>query len=324
MAEGSVLTLDVVTFGEAMLRLSPPIGVGLTRAKSLDVHVAGAEANVAAALASLGRSVAWVSRLPANDLGRMVVRDLAGSGVDLSHVIWDEDGRLGTYFVELGSGPKGVTVTYDRRVSAASTMSANDLPRGEIETAKVLHVTGITPALSSSCRAATEVAVNTARESGTLVSIDINYRAKLWTVDEARSCLDRLADGADLLVCTSEDARDVFGLQGGPAELAASMGDRLGSAHTVITSGADGAVCWSDGGVVSVAATPTRIIDRLGAGDAFTAGVIDGLLDGDVAEGLRRGSFLAGVALATVGDQVTVERSELVKLLDGGGRRLNR
>lgn len=318
------MTLDVLTFGEAMLRLSPPTGVPLTRATNLAVHVAGAEANVAVALASLGRSVAWVSRLPDNDLGRRVARELTATGVDISHTRWEESGRLGTYFVDLGAGPKGGSVIYDRQGSAAAAISADDLPKRAMAESRLIHLTGITPALSPTCREATEAAADAARESESLLSVDINYRAKLWSTGEARRALEEVAAGADLVLCTAEDARDVFGLEGDPAEVAESLSDRLGSSYTVVTNGAEGAVCWHDGDAIRVQATPTDIVDRLGAGDAFTAGVIDGLLDVDVGEGLRRGSVLAALALATRGDQVSVARRELTKLLDAGGRRLDR
>jgi 2-dehydro-3-deoxygluconokinase len=254
----------------------------------------------------------------------MVARDLAAGGVDISHISWDESGRLGTFFVELGPGPKGVSVTYDRQGSTAAAMSTDDLAPQEMARARLIHLTGITPALSRSCREATEAAATAARDSESLLSVDVNYRAQLWSTRDARKCLDRIGAGADLVVCTAEDARDVFGLEGDPAEVAASLADRLGSTYTVVTNGADGAVCWHNADAIRVAATPTHIVDRLGAGDAFTAGVIDGLLDRDIGEGLRRGSVLAAMALATRGDQVGVTRAELTQLLDPGGRRLNR
>lgn len=307
-----------------MLRLSPPAGVPLTRATNLDVHVAGAEANVAVALSSLGRSVAWVSRLPDNDLGHRVARDLSAAGVDISHVRREDSGRLGTYFVELGAGPRGVSVVYDRQGSAAAAMSADDLPARAMAESRLIHLTGITPALSRSCREATQAAANAARDSESLLSVDINYRAKLWSTGDARKVLEGIAAGADLVVCTAEDARDVFGIEGDPAEVAESLADRLGATYMVVTNGAHGAVCWRNGDAVRVEATPTHIIDRLGAGDAFTAGVIDGLLDGDVEAGLRGGSVLAAMALATRGDQVSVTRPELTQLFGPGGRRLDR
>lgn len=318
------MSFDVVTLGEAMLRLSPPQGTSLVNATNLDVHVAGAEANVAVALSSLGRSVAWASRVPETDLGRRVVRDLAAAGVDVSHVSWDRSYRLGIYFVELDAGPKGVTVIYDRGESAAAAMSADDLPVRAMADATLVHLTGITPALSPSCREATEAAADAARASDTLLSVDVNYRAKLWPAGEAAKCLQRIATGADLVVCTAEDAGDLFGLTGDPVDVTARLADKLASDHTVVTTGADGAVCRHDGETIRVDATPTRVVDRLGAGDAFTAGVVDGLLDGDIEAGLQRGSVLAAAALAARGDQVAVSRRDLQRLLGPGGRRIDR
>lgn len=318
------MTLDVLTFGEAMLRFSPPLAVPLARATNLEVHVAGAEANVAVALSSLGRSVAWISRLPENELGRMVARDLAASGVDVSDVGWQDSGRLGTYFVEPGRGPKGVSVIYDRRGSAAADMSVEDIGLDRFSRARLVHLTGITPALSKSCLDATSAAAEFVRGSDGLLSVDVNYRSKLWSTGDARRCLDDIAVGADLVVCTAEDAEDVFGQKGDLAEVAEGLADRFGSTYTVITSGGDGAVCWDGAGLIHVEAAATQIVDRLGAGDAFTAGVIDGLLDGDIGEGLRRGVALAAIALATRGDQVGMTRPELDALLDSGGRSLNR
>jgi len=324
VAGGTLITPDGVTFGEAMLRFSLPIGVPLTRATNLEVHVAGAEANVAVALSSLGRSVAWISRLPDNDLGRMVARDLAASAVDISHISWEDAGRLGgTYFVELGPRPKGVSVTYDRQGSAAAAMSTDDLPPQEMAWARLIHLTGVTPALSRSCREATEAAATVARDSESLLSVDINYRARLWSAKDARRGLERIVAGTDLVVCTAEDARDVSASKATPRTSARVW--RTGWAAPTPWSRWSG---WrrllANTDAMCVEATPTHIVDRLGAGDAFTAGVIDGLLDGDIGEGLRRGSVLAAMALATQGDQIGVTRRELTQLLDRGGRRLSR
>lgn len=318
------MTHDVLTLGEAMLRLSPPAGIPLHRTTTLDVHVAGSEANVAVALASLGRSVAWVSRLPTGPLGGRVARDLAAAGVNLDFVGWDPDGRLGTYFVDLGAGPSGISVTYDRRDSSCTAMSSANMPWSDISQSRLVHLTGITPALSVSCREATGAVAEAVLDTETLLSVDVNYRAKLWTTIEARRCLEQIAAGAALVICTKEDAEDVFDIRGEPSDAASLLGDRLGADHVVVTSGARGAVLRSAGQVVSVEAMPSTIVDRLGAGDAFAAGLIDGLLDGDIAGGLTRGAALAAVALSTHGDQVTVTRPELMAVLETGRRTLDR
>jgi 2-dehydro-3-deoxygluconokinase len=254
----------------------------------------------------------------------MVARDLAAAGTSLDFVAWDTSGRLGTYFVEFDAGPTGVSVIYDRQGSSCSAMTSDDLPWAEIDRARLVHLTGITPALSASCRTATEAVAAIVRDTETMLSVDVNYRAKLWSSAEARRCLEGLAAGADLLICAGEDAKDVFGIVGEPLEVVSGLADRLGTIHTVVTSGAAGAVWWHAGDSVAVAAMATTIVDRLGAGDAFAAGVIDGLLDGSVAEGLRRGTALAATALATRGDQVTITRPDLMAMLESGRRTLDR
>lgn len=146
------MTAEVVTIGEAMLRLSVPSGDRLDSAAAFEVHVGGAEANVAVALAALGRRVAWVSVLPDNSLGRRVAMTLRSYDVDIESVRWTEGARLGTYFVEMSEPPRPIRVLYDRAGSAASHMGSDDLPWPRIDEARVVHVSGITPALSASCR----------------------------------------------------------------------------------------------------------------------------------------------------------------------------
>lgn len=318
------MTRDVVTIGEAMLRLSPTPGVSLTRADRLDVHVAGSEANVAVALASLGRSVSWISRLPDSRLGRRVTRDLRAAGVEVDGVDWDPQGRLGTYFVELDDGPRGVSIIYDRQGSSFAALNASHIPWATIQSARLVHLSGITPALSTACRETVLEIAERVRDTKTLLSVDVNHRARLWSSEEAGACIRRLARGADLLLCTSEDAEDLFGVTGEPEEMANSLSDLFDAPRVVVTLGADGCVMTANGETARAAARPTRVVDRLGAGDAFVAGVIDGLLDGDIRDGLERGAVLAAVALATSGDQVALSRSELDSALAADGRRLDR
>ncbi|MGA7271053.1 MAG: sugar kinase [Acidimicrobiia bacterium] len=315
---------DVFTLGEAMLRLSPPAGVPLDSTALLDLHVAGSEANVAVALAALDRSVAWYSKLPENRLGRRVARDLRAAGVDLSMAEWLTEGRLGTYFVELDNGPRGTSVIYDRRGSAASRMTPDDVPWEAVAGARVVHLSGITPALSDSCRDTTLAVAEAAKASASLVSLDVNHRARLWGQETARTVLSKLAEGVDLLICTREDALTVFGISSPPGDAALELADMLDSSNVVVTEGPGGAVLARDGSTLQVPARPTMIVDRLGAGDAFAAGLLDGLLDGDIEAGMQRGVALAAVALATSGDQVRIDRRELDHILTGRERGVDR
>lgn len=307
-----------------MLRLSPPSGVPLDSATFLDFHVAGSEANVAVALAALGRSVVWYSKLPHNRLGRRVARDLRAAEVDLSTTAWLSEGRVGTYFVELGNGPRGVSVIYDRRGSTASHMTPEDVPWEAVAGARVVHLSGITPALSDSCRDTTLAVAEAAKASASLVCLDVNHRARLWGRETARSVLGKLAEGVDLLICTREDALTVFGLSASTEDAAVALSDMLGCSNVVVTDGPGGAILARDGSTVQVPAWPTRIVDRLGAGDAFAAGLLDGLLDGDIEAGMQRGVVLAAAALATAGDQVRIDRRELDQILAGRDRDVDR
>jgi 2-dehydro-3-deoxygluconokinase len=318
------VTLDVLTVGEAMLRLSVSPGRRLETAGELDLHVAGAEANTAVALAQLGRGVAWVSRLPETALGRRVGSELRGVGVDTTGIRWAADGRMGVYFVELARPPRPISVIYDRAGSCAAEMSTADFPWSALETARLAHVSGITPALSPSCRELTLELAKRAKSGPGLFSVDVNYRAKLWSPEAARDTLVALGTGADLVVVTREDARDVFGIEGPPAEVAEETRSTLQAARVVVTLGDRGAVWDTEQGSGGVDAIPTEIVDRLGAGDAFVAGVIDGLLDDDLLRGLQTGTVLASMALGTFGDHVITNREEVERLGSGLGRSIDR
>ncbi|HJQ95848.1 MAG TPA: sugar kinase [Acidimicrobiia bacterium] len=315
---------EVVTVGEAMLRLSVPPGIRMEAAQTLDVHVAGSEANVAVALARLGRSVAWVSRLPEGPLGRRVAIALRGQGVDLSHVTWLPDARLGIFYVELALPPRRVTTVYDRRDSPASQMSVESFPWSVLEGSRLVHISGITPALSASCRELSEeIAVRT-RAAGVAFSLDVNYRAKLWGIDEARSCLTSLATEADLLIVGQEDARDIFGLEGAPESVLSDLVKRTRAVNVVLTVGSNGAAFHSPQASGVVPAVPVTVVDRLGAGDAFAAGVIDGFLAADLSHGVTLGTAMASLALGTTGDHLMSGLAEIEEALRGSGRSVDR
>lgn len=310
---------DVTTLGEMMLRLSVPSGVRLETAAQLDAHPAGAEANLATLLARLGRRVLWAGGLPANPLGRMMAAHLRAAGVDEGAVVWDRtpNARLGTYYVEFGAPPRGIQVVYDRAHSSAARLGPDDVNWDALLNTRLLHLTGITPALSPNCRALIEEAVGRARAAGVPLSFDINYRAKLWSTDEARATLEPLVQGIELLSCGMGDAARIFGCTGTPAEMAQALRARTGARQVLMSSGEQGARLWDGQQWLHRPARPTTIIDRLGAGDALAAGVIHGWLDGDLAAGLRYGVTLAALALSQQGDAVVTTRAELEALVEG-------
>lgn len=306
---------DVTTIGEVMLRLSVPAGYHLETTTSLDLRPGGAEANVVGALAQLGRRTAWVSALPSNPLGRLVANHLRVAGVDLRGVVWHSSGRIGTYYVEFAIPPRPISVIYDRADSCAARLGPEQVDWDFLLDTRLLHVTGITPALSLDCRAVVGEAIARAKSAGVRISFDINYRQKLWSESEARDVLTPLIRQADLLLCGQTDARRLFGCAGAAEEIVRTMAEQTGVRQVVVAFGAQGVVAWDGMSLHHQPATPATIVDRLGAGDALAAGVIHGWLDGDIVGGLRYGVVLAALALTQHGDLVVTTAEEVEALL---------
>lgn len=315
---------DIVTVGEAMLRIWVPAGERLEDAPAFRVTVAGAEANVAMAAARTGARTAWLSSLPANPLGRRAAREIASHGVDVSHIHWSEQGRMGTYFVELSVPPRPITVVYDRTGSAASRMDADAVAWPVLEAARIVHISGITPALSPSCLDLSLEVVRRAHQAGAMVVLDVNYRRNLWTVEECRGALLGMAALTDLIILTAEDARDVFSIEGPPGEAVKDIATTTGAAQVVLTAGA--AAHWfAEGSVMSaVGYEEAETLDRIGAGDAFAAGVLLGLLDDDLPTGVRKGLAMSALKLGIYGDQLTASADEVDRLMEGHDREVSR
>jgi len=308
---------DVTTLGEMLVRFSVPSGQRLEQATHLDVYPAGAEANVVTLLARLERRTCWTGALPNNPLGRLAVNALRAAGVDTRRVIWSESGRMGTYYVEFGEGPRGIQVTYDRGGSCAAHLRVDQIDWDSLLDTRLLHLTGITPALSPSCREMIIEAVRRARERSVPISFDINYRQKLWSETDASEILLPLIQGVEFLFCSQADATRVFNCTGTMKEIAQGMLERSRARYVVLTFAEQGAMLWDGNEWQHEPARPTRIIDRLGAGDALAAGVIHGWLDKDVSAGLRYGVTLAALALSQFGDMVVTNKSELLALSQG-------
>jgi len=292
----------VVTFGEAMLRLWVPPGERIETSHRFNAAVAGAEFNAAVGLARMGRSVSWMSRLPDTGLGHRVAGELERHGVDASHVVWDPDSRLGTYFVELSAPPRPVGVTYDRKNSAVSRATTADINWAAVESASTFFITGITPAISESCRKLTHELARRALAAGVRLVVDVNYRSLLWSNHKARMCLEPLCAMASLVVLTERDARTVFGLHAEPFEALSALQVLLGTPAVVMTLGSGGAAWIEDGVCHQTSAFHAEVVDRVGAGDAFAAGVMTGFLDGDLGEGVECGLAMAALTLGMFGD----------------------
>jgi 2-dehydro-3-deoxygluconokinase len=223
--------------------------------------------------------------------------------------------RIGTYFVEYASQPRSIQVLYDRANSAAARMTVEDVDWDYLLDTRILHLTGITAALSESCYEILARTIQRARAAGVTVSFDVNYRARLWDAVVAAERLRPLIAKADVLFCKGADATLLFDCRGEPRELMSGF-KSLTRAHAIYsTFGEKGAGLLLNDEFLARPAFPVCIVDRLGSGDAFAAGVLDGLLDGDPREGLRRGLALAAIALSQYGDRVFTSRAELNAVL---------
>src|SRR5262245_25502970 len=328
------MSFDVITFGEAMVRLSPPSFGRLEQARSLDVQVGGAELNTAVALARLGRSAAWVSRLTDNPLGRLVANHAREAGVSTEHVQWTGGDRVGLYFLEFGAAPRASSVLYDRKDAAIAHIKPGMVPWSKVLAGtKWFHVTGITPALSPSAAETTREALQAARAAKVRTSIDLNYRAKLWSTADAGRWMSEFMQLCDVLITTEEDAERVFGVTGKDYEdVAAQLAKRFPVQIVAITlrenplvwKNSWTAIAYRQGRVLRTKTYEVEIVDRLGAGDSFAAGLIHGLLDGDLQKGLDYGVAASAIKHSIPGDFAWITRGEVEALLKGSGLRISR
>ncbi|MFI1921603.1 MULTISPECIES: sugar kinase [unclassified Streptomyces] len=292
---------EVVTFGETMaaLRAHGALRLG----GSLGLSVAGAESNVAIGLARLGHRVRWAGRVGADELGALVLRTLRAEGIDTSHVVTDDTGRpTGLLLTEPRLGTL-TRVSYYRAGSAGSAVAPDDVLPALPPGARVLHLTGITPALGPSAAEAVLAAAKTARESGVTVCLDVNYRSRLWTSDRARTALRPMLDHTDLLIASEDELPLVQEVPGAGESEAVHAVLAAGVTEVVVKRGARGATVFTADGATDRAALEVDAVDLVGAGDAFVAGYLSGLLDGaDIPARLHRAVTTAAFAVATRGD----------------------
>ncbi len=299
---------DVVTFGETMVSLRSD--APLTLPGPLTARMAGAESNVAIGLARLGHGVAWASRVGDDTYGRLMVSVVRGEGVD-THVTIDPTRPTGL-MVAAARTPDVTSVTYYRAGSAASAIAVDDVTGLVASRPRVIHVTGITAALSASAREAVEHAVRHAGDA--LVSLDVNHRARLWPAEEAGAVLRPLLDHVDLVIGSPEE----LVLLGGRTDLIAR------GIEVVEKRGSDGAAAFRGDEQVVMPALRVTAVDPVGAGDAFTAGYLSALLDGEDLRGrLDRGVVLGAFAVSAKGDYEGLPyRSELGLLGHSSGTTL--
>lgn len=307
----------VVGIGETLIRIAPAGGETLESAALCTIHVGGAESNVCANLARLGVTTAWISRLPDNPLGRRVAAAIRGCGVDIGGVLWTPEGRVGLMLVQPGVAPRRGEAIYYRRDSAFSEIDPNDVEWNRLDGANVVHLTGITPGLGDGPRRLVARAIAEARRRDVRVSLDVNYRATLWSPEVARDAIEPLLRGLDIVIVNDRDAQALFRAEGDPASVAAALRNRFHCGVLVLTLGERGALAHDGQGATHRPAYAAEIVDRIGRGDAFAAGFLYGYLRHGTEEGLRYGAALAALKQTYPGDMCHATLEDVETVLGG-------
>lgn len=336
--------MKVVTFGEIMLRLEPNNYYRFFQNDQLQATFGGGEANVAVSLANFGADVSYVTKLPEHAIGQAAVNTLRYFGVDTSRIVRGGD-RVGIYFLEKGASQRGSVCVYDRAHSAIQEALPEEFDWEKIfEGADWFHFTGITPALGPNMVEACRQACKAAHRLGVKVSCDLNYRGKLWTKEQANAAMTELCKDVDVCISNEEDAKDVFGIvaddtdiKGGKLDhdgyrkVAKQLQERFGFEKVAITlrtsisaSDNDWAAMLYDGMDYYFSKDyHVHIVDRVGGGDSFCAGLIYAILSGKISEDALEFAVAASALKHSVeGDfnRVTVAEVEKLAKGDGSGR----
>ena len=318
---------DLVGLGEVMLRLAAPPPLRLDQALSLDVQIGGSEANVLAAVSRLGLRTGLITALPAEHAwGDRTVRELWGHGVDCAGVLRRPGSRMGLYFLEYGPPPRAVRVLYDRRESALSQLVPDEVDWGLVREARMVHLSGITPALGENLRAVIRRACREAQEASVPISFDVNYRSRLWSAKEARDFLAEILPAVRYLFIGSDDAATVFELAGTPEAMLNGLRKIAPAATIALTLGEAGSAALA-GSVVhrSSRLYTVTTVDRVGAGDAFAAGFLWRVLTGrSVQEAIDAATALAALKCTIWGDIALVRAVEVEELLASASTEIRR
>ncbi|WP_407267803.1 sugar kinase [Radiobacillus sp. PE A8.2] len=293
--------MDVITIGESMVLFKPNSVGPLRYANSFTKTVGGAESNVAIALARLGHKVGWISTLGDDEFGIYVRNFIRGEGVDTRHVAFENSAPTAVFFKEMIAN-QDPNIYYYRKNAAASLLHPSDLDESYIKQAKYLHVTGITPALSESCRETIFYAMERARKNNQKVVFDPNVRRKLWSEQEAKKVLGEMAQKSDIILPGLDEGELMTG-ESKPENIAVKLLE-MGNQVVIVKLGEKGAYYATRDKCEYVAGESVdQVVDTAGAGDGFAAGVLSGLIRGsDIKSAVQLGNAVGAFALSVAGD----------------------
>lgn len=312
--------LDVITLGETMVRLSTPHHDRIEFATQLDFKIGGSESNVAVALSRLGLKAGWISKLTDNALGRKIENELKRWNVNVEGIIWTPDYRIGTYYAEFGSDPRPTNILYDRKDSAFSHLSPDEINWDNLNSCELFHTSGITVALSQNCEQVVKACLEFMREKKKLTSFDINYRAKLWSPEEAKIKLSEILPFVDILLSSENDVNLLFGKKEDLREKCSDLLEQFSLKVVVLTRGPDPPfVLSAEGNEYSGKGYQPAVIDRIGAGDAFDAGFLYGYLTNNLETALSYGEAMSALKFSVPGDFAIISKDEVEEFIRKGG-----
>lgn len=333
----------VVSLGEIMLRLSSPVNEMLIQGNTFEKQIGGSELNVISGLESLGQRGAIISKIPNNELGRFVKRMVRASGASDDFLIYDDskEKRLGIYYYEYGAYPRKPSVIYDRNASSFTTISMSEIPEDVYDKTEIFHISGITLALCENTRNLSLDLIKRFKDAGALISFDVNFRANLWTNEEARGIIDKILPYLDILYMSEECFIKMFNMEGALEDMQKAFAKKydieiIASTQREVISPKKhnfSSKVYQKGTDTFYTEKPYKnidVVDRIGSGDAYLSGSLYGLLEYNTVEKfVQYGNAMSVVKNTTMGDMAVVDYRLIESVIadhndSSGGSELNR
>lgn len=322
---------DALAFGEILLRLSSPVNERITTGAVFEKRAGGAELNVVSGISLMGLRTGIISKLPKNELGTYLKNNIRFCGVSDDWLIYDEskEARLGIYYYEHGVYPRKPTVVYDRKNASVNTIKPEDIPEDIYSSTRLFHTSGISLALSEQTRSTSENMIKKFKAAGALISFDVNFRANLWSEEEAKTKIESILPYVDILFVSEETARRTFGKEGSLTDILKEFANEydievLASTERKILSPkkhtfGSTIYCKSEDKFYKEAPYENiEVVDRIGSGDAYVSGVLYGLLEyGDCQKALEYGNAASAVKNTILGDLPSTDKKEIDRIIDG-------
>ena len=320
---------DLITFGEIMLRLSPSLNERIVRGEDFEKRAGGSELNVASGVSLLGLRTGIISKLPANEIGAYIKNRIRFCGVSDDYLFYDdtEDARLGIYYYESGAAPRKPAIIYDRKGSSINRIGMDEIPPEVFSQTRCFHTSGITLALSQQTQSVALELIKRFKEGGALISFDVNYRANLWSEEKARETLEKVLPYVDILFVSEETGRRMFQKTGDQQSIQKSYCKDFGVRYVATTQRQVispkkhnfGSIIYSaqtDEFFSEAFYEEIDVVDRIGSGDAYVAGVLFGLLKyNDPRKALEYGNATGAVKNTIPGDLPSSDFKEITRII---------